>query len=177
MGYVIFDPKVNAPLHTISRDEARAAYGWFIKNIANRLDELTTLVGRDGVVLDYSKKSLVDLHQWFFEIVSEERQLGNSTPSPELFSVCNDIGVYLSEFVVWAGKKIKWKFNTSSERDLSYQRAVIVGFDVKNPNYCIDFDYLICQYAFRILRSGDVENNLFSLMVEDAMLIAGGTSD
>lgn len=95
--------------------------------------------------------------------------LKNARPSPELYSVCNDIGVYLSEFVISSAKKIKWSFFIKDERGLSYQRPVISGFNVKNLDYHIDFDYLMCQYAFRILKTGSKENDIFAVMIKKAV--------
>ena len=169
MGYVIFDPMVNRPLHELSREEARTAYNWFLANIPARLDELSRLVTADGVELNYSESSLTSLHDWFYEVVREEWALNNSAPSPELFSVCNDIGVYLSEFVIRSAKDIKWSFFTKDKRGLSYQRPVVSGFNVKNLDYHIDFDYLLCGYAFRILKTGNKENDIFAAMIKKAV--------
>jgi hypothetical protein len=171
MGYVIFDPKVNRPLHELPREDARAAYDWFVDNISARLNQLSQLVSVDEIDLDFSESSLIRLHDWFFKLVIEERGLENSTPSPELFSVCNDIGIFLSEFVIREGKQIKWLFFTKDEKGLSYQRPVISGFNVKNKDYYIDFDYLICQYAFRILKTGSKEDELFGAMIKRAFTL------
>jgi hypothetical protein len=171
MGYVIFDPMVNKPLHELPRDEAREAYDWFLANVGVRVSELSRLVGEMGIILDFSEDSLAPLHSWFFDLVNKEKRLGNSTPSPELFSVCNDIGVYLSEFVIRRGKQVKWLFYTGEKKALSYQRPVIAGFNVKNKDYHIDFDYLICQYAFRIFTKGAKEDNLFTLMINKALTL------
>lgn len=73
MGYVIFDPKVDRPLHELPREEARASYDWFLANIPARLDELFRLATVDGVELNFSEASLTSLHDWFYEVVLEER--------------------------------------------------------------------------------------------------------
>jgi len=168
MAYSVFNPKVNRPLHELPREEAKAAYDWFIKSFPARLDELQDLLQVDDVDLDFSEISLSKLHDWFFEVVQEERSLGNSSPSPELFSVCNDIGIYIAEILRREGEKIDWSFYVSNPKGLSYQRPVLIGFDVKNKDYHIDFDYLTCQYAFRLLKSGKKENDLFLSMLKNA---------
>lgn len=169
MAYSVFDPKVDKPLHEVSREEAREAYAWFMDNILVRLEQLASLVNSDGLSLDFSEESLSNLNNWFFEVVGEERELGNTSPSPELFSVCNDIGIYLAEAVVRVVENVRWDFFIKDKKGLSYQRPVITGFNVKNRNYYIDFDYLICQYAFRILKSGEEENGLFLAMYKKAV--------
>ena len=172
MSYRIFDPKINRPLHELSQVDAKVAFDWFIDNIPDRLREITELVGIDGVELDFSEESLIKLHDWFFGIVAEERMLGNLTPSPELYSVCNDIGIYLSEFLIKAAKNnIKWLFFNKDVSGVSFQRPVISGFNVKNKNYCIDFDYLLCQYSFRILKTGSKDSSLFSAMIHKAITL------
>lgn len=171
MEYIIFNPKVDKPLHELSREEAVLAYDWFISNIPIRLEQLFRLLALDGIELNFTEDSLKRLHDWFFELVVEERRLGNSTPSSELFSVCNDIGIYLSEFVIRSANKVKWLLFVKDKSGLSYQRPVITGFDVKNRDYYIDFDYLVCQYAFRILNKGNKENQLFEAMIKKALTL------
>lgn len=168
MAYSVFDPKVNRPLHELPREEAKAAYDWFIKSIPERLEELRNLLRVDDVDLNFEEASLTKLHDWFFDVVQEERELGNNSPSPELFSVCNDVGVYISEILRRESNKIDWSFYISNSKGLSYQRPVLIGFGVKNKDYHIDFDYLICQYAFRIIKSGKKENDLYLSMLKKA---------
>jgi hypothetical protein len=171
MTYTIFDPKVNKPMHELRRDDAQAAYDWFISNVPIRLSELSGLLSSSGISLNFSEEALTSLHDWFFDFAMVEHHLGKSSPSPELFSICNDIGVYLSEYVIQAGRNIHWSFFTSDANGLSYQRPVITGFVVKNADYYIDFDYLICQYAFRIIKRGKKENAPFLAIIKRTMTI------
>lgn len=169
MDYEIFDPKIDRPLHELSRAEAQIAYDWFISNISVRLEQISLLLAADGILLDFTHDSLAKLQDWFFEVVSEEREFGNSRPSPELFSVCNDIGIYFSEIVIRSSRNVNWLFYTKDKRELFYQHPVISGFNVKNRNYHINFDYIICQYAFRIIESGAKEYGVFVEMIDEAM--------
>jgi len=161
MSYVVFDPKANRPLHEIPREEAHEAYNWFLKNVPVRLQELTKVVKEDGIDLDFSEKSLLDLHGWFYSVAKEEYFLGNEAPTPELFSVCNDIAVYIADMLFKVLPNVKWELFIADDRGLSYQRPVLNGFNVKNKEYHVDLDYLICQYAFRILKAGKKESDLF----------------
>ncbi|VAW74548.1 hypothetical protein MNBD_GAMMA12-236 [hydrothermal vent metagenome] len=161
MSYVVFDPKVNRPLHELPRKEAHDAYDWFLKNVPVRLQELTKVVKKYGIDLDFSEKSLLDLHAWFYDVAKEEHFLGNKAPSPELFSICNDIGIYIADILFRVLPNVKWDLFIADDRGLSYQRPVLIGFNVKNKDYHVDLDYLICQYAFRILNAGKKENDLF----------------
>lgn len=168
MRYNVFDPKIDRPLHTLPRKDAEVAYYWFIENIPTRIYELKQLLLDEGLLLDFSESSLSKLHNWFFDLAQKERSHGNTAPSPELFSICNDIGIYISEMLRSEGQTIKWTFYTSNKKGVSYQRPVLTGFDVKNKDYHIDLDYLICQYAFRIIKSGNKEDELFLSMYRKA---------
>ncbi|MDH5630919.1 MAG: hypothetical protein OEY96_12280 [Gammaproteobacteria bacterium] len=171
MSYKIFDPKVNRPLHEVSSGDAREAYNWFIENIPERLKEISDLLNSDNINLDLSDNSLVELHDWFIEIVQEERSYGNASPSPELFSVCNDIAIYIAEMIRKEGQNIDWNFYTTNSKGLSYQRPVLIGFNVKNKDFHIDIDILICQYAFRILKTNKIEEDRFLKIFEKAKTI------
>lgn len=171
MAYNVFDPQVSRPLHELPRDEAKKAYDWFISSIPERITELRRLLQADGVELDFQERSLTLLHNWFFDVAKEERALGNVSPSPELFSVCNDVAVYISEMLRLTSNKLHWHFYAANSKAISYQRAVLKGFNVKNRDYHVDFDYLICQYAFRIIKSGTKEDDLFLSMFQHAKTI------
>tara|TARA_R110000850_G_scaffold276946_1_gene421056 strand:+ start:2384 stop:2785 length:402 start_codon:yes stop_codon:yes gene_type:complete len=132
--YEIFDPKVDRPLHELPRKEAKEAYDRFLMSIPSRIEQLACLLLKDGIVLDYSAESLKKLNTWFCEIVAEEIEHGNKTPSPELLSLCNDIGMYISEIILRSSDNLHWKFWTKSKKDLLYQRPVITGFNVVNAN-------------------------------------------
>lgn len=173
MTYQIFDPCVHGPLHQLERGRAAEAFDWFMLNIPVRLSELSKLVAVDGVVLDYSEDSVAKLHDWFFDVANEERQAGNVSPSPELFSVCNDIGVYVSEYVIRTTRSaVTWQFYTADKKGLSYQRPVLAGFGVPNKSYCVDVDYLLCTYAFRILKTGKKDEGLVEAIAAKAVSIA-----
>lgn len=167
MPYSIFNPKVNKPLHELTRKEARIAHNWFINNINTRIEELKCLVERQGVVLDFSEESLVDLHKWFCTLVVMESEAGGSEPTPELLSICNDIGMYISEIAIKKFPNIHWAFHTFGKKSLHYQRSVLMGFNVKNKNYSVDVDLILCGYAFRILKGNPPSENMFLAILDD----------
>ena len=191
--YEIFDPKVDGPLHEVSRKEARLAHNWFIENIDARIEQLHKLTVLDGnpIKLDFSEDSLTHLHDWFYDRLMKEYDpkhttesfpaRGNSNeeeyaskikeydsklkaPSTESFSICNDIGMYIGQVLVNNNKNLEWRFFVNGKKDIAYQRSVIMGFNVINKKYNVDFDFIICQYAFRILGHGKKENDLFRAM-------------
>ena len=168
--YEIFDPKINGPLHEASRKDARGAYNWFIENIEARLQQLELITRPDGIALDFSTKSLSDLDQWFYDRAKIGFDKGVDSVSSEVFSICNDLGMCMSEMLIRLPGDVSWEFFTKGKKNVAYHRAVISGFsNVKNRNYNIDYDFLLCQYAHRILKDGKQEKGLILDMHEVAV--------
>ena len=168
MNYAIFDPKVERPLHELPRPEARAAYDWFMKSIPVRVEELKSLVARDGVHLNGTPSCLIALDEWLFAQLQESYLQGMTEPSPFFYSLSNDIGMYLGESLIADSSNLRWEFYLKGKKALSYQRPVIMGFKVKNQNYNVDFDDAICRYLHRVLRTGEWEGHFLSNMYEQA---------
>jgi len=59
--------------------------------------------------------------------------------------------------------------HTAGRNDLSYQRPVIRGFNVKNKNYSVDIDYLLCQYVHRLCAGGVKEDGLLLSIFKSAL--------
>lgn len=172
MPYEVFDPRVDRPLHELPREGAVKAYERFIESIPERMTQIANLVSDDGLSLDFSEASLAQLNDWFYEVALEEAELGNDAPSPELFSVCNDVAVYIAEMIRRAKKGVHWTLYVSNETDVSYQRPVLVGFRTAAKDYHVDLDYLLCQYAFRILSRRKQEKEIFRSMYRRAIALA-----
>lgn len=163
-AYTIFDPFVDKPLHELKRDDALKAFEWFMSQREIRLHELQSLLKDDSIELDFTEDSLNELDNWFVQKVRAEGPSGE--PSSFVFSICNDIGIYVSETMIRARPKLHWHFYTANRKDIAYQRPVIMGFSVSNKNYNIDCDYLLCQYAFRLLKGGENEDNMLTSIYE-----------
>lgn len=162
MEYNIFDPKVDCPLNDLSRQEAKVAYDWFISQINTRIEAITAYCEKQGFRLDGSATSLTYLHSFFVREVKKE--IGDSIPSAYVFSLCNDIAIYMSEIIMRENRQIKWKMHGGGKKHIYYQRPVLSGFkNAKINDYCIDYDYLICQYAHRLLM-GDTECDYFNVL-------------
>lgn len=157
--YSIFDPKVDRPLHELTRAEAEAAYDWFISQKDDRKRALLSHANELGVDLpDNERESIELLHQL---LVSEIKKEGSQPePSAYVYSLCNDIAIFLSDMLIQSAPHLSWGMHTAGKSDLSYQRPVIRGFNVKNKNYSVDIDYLLCQYAHRLCGGGSKEEDL-----------------
>jgi hypothetical protein len=166
--YKIFNPEVEKPLHELSRKEAKEHFRLFNSKIEERLNELSKLISNHGIKLDYTRVSLFRLGEWLDKNIIENSKI-KGEPSSYTFSICNDISMYLSESIIRKSAKTKWVLNTIKESDISYHRPVLMGFNVRNKNYNIDFDLLLCQYAFRILEGNSFETELLVDMYDSAI--------
>jgi len=169
LKYEIFNPKVDRPLSQLTRVESRKAYEWFIENIDSRLKQLELITSFKGIALDFSEKSLKEIDQWFFDRAKVDFDECLNSVSPEVFSICNDLGMYVSEMLIRLPGNISWEFCTKGKKNISYQRSVISGFsNVKNKNFNIDIDLLLCRYAHRILKGGEQESGLILNIYKEA---------
>lgn len=156
-NYEIFDPGVDKPLSEVTRAEAEQHFQLHLASLKERLDELKKLVEASRIQLDYSDASLDRLDEWFPSVV-EEFGIEESWPTPETFSLCNDLAVYLGEHLRRHGRNLEWRMQTGNKRDMAYQRPVIGGFSqTKDSFYCVDFDDMLCRYAVRLAEGGGRE--------------------
>ena len=162
--YVIFDPKVDRPLHEMPRNDAKAAYNWFISQKDERIEVLKRYAHELGFSLDDEFNAIEQLHNLLVAEVHKDSV--RDVPSTRVFSLCNDIAIFISEMLVRNGSSLQWTFYIANENDLSYQRPVITGFNVKNNNYSVDIDYVLCQYAHRLSQGGNQEEGLLRRIYE-----------
>lgn len=158
--YQIFDPKVDRPLHELSRRDAMGAYEWFMSQKEDRKTMLIRHASRKGVFLNKAiTENLEDLHHFF---VGEVQKDGiKQRPSSYIFSLCNDIGIYISELVISACPHLSWGLNTFGKKGISYHRPVVLGFSSKSKKDGLDMDFLLCQYACRLCKGGPIEDIYF----------------
>lgn len=168
MTYEIFDPKVDRPLQDLPRKEAKAHFDLFVKSIPERIRMLQELVKPEKIKLDYSLESLDKLDEWFPRIVEGEKRVdGSLAPTPETFSVCNDLSMYLGEMLRKQSPHLKWELFVWGKKNLSYQRPVIMGFTKSlDEKYNIDFDDYLCRYAFYLSDKGEKRKNHIRRMYE-----------
>lgn len=159
-SYTIFDPQVDRPLNQVPRGEAQAAYSYFIAQKDIRKSALHSLADERGLslLINDNRELIQRLQQLLESEVAEDgtRQM----PSPYVLSLCNDIGMFISDLLIQNAPQLAWGMHTAGKNDLSYQRPVVRGFNVENKNYSVDVDYLLCQYAHRLCHGGAKEGGL-----------------
>ncbi|MCA9006544.1 MAG: hypothetical protein KDA70_14830 [Planctomycetaceae bacterium] len=166
-AYVIFDPKVDRPLHEMPRKDAKAAYNWFIAQKDERVEVLKRYAHELGFSLDDEFNAIEQLHDL---LVAEIHKDGvRDVPTPRVFSLCNDIAIFISEMLIRNESSLQWTFYIANKNDLSYHRPVITGFNVKNKFYSVDIDYVLCQYAHRLSQGGSKEEGLLRRIYESAI--------
>ncbi|MGB1930527.1 MAG: hypothetical protein ACPIA2_17280 [Mariniblastus sp.] len=155
-NYALFDPKIERPLHELTRREATAAYEWFISQRDERIDILTQHARELGYELNGNIESVLEnLHQLFIAEVHGEGKA--ETPTAYVFSLCNDIALFISDRLILKAPQLHWGMFTAGKKDISYQRPVLQGFNVANKKFNVDIDYVLCTYAYRLCRGGAVE--------------------
>lgn len=168
MTYEIFDPKVDRPLHELTRSEARRHFEHHLLSISDRINELKKLTEIAGIKLDFTKASIEKLDYWFPKEIKPNIERPQE-PDKKSFSICNDVAIYLGESIRKKSNWIEWSLNTLRKSDISYHRPVLTNFrKIKNKNYNIDLDIVLCQYAHRILK-GEIENNRLTRMFESSI--------
>lgn len=94
---------------------------------------------------------------------------GSSEPSARLFSICNDIAIYISELVIAQSRSVHWHFCIEGKRNVYYHRPVLIGFNVANPRYVVDIDYALCTYTYRVLKTGECASEHLPAIYESIM--------
>lgn len=117
-----------------------------------------------GINLDYSIESVKKIDKWFPSIIKPNEK-DESLPNAKSFSICNDLSMYLGAIITRNCPMVEWKLNTIKPSDVSYHRPVLMGFNVRNKNYNVDFDLVLCQYSHRILK-GEIEDGLLVKMIQ-----------
>lgn len=140
--YRSFDPGVDRPLHEVSRREAREHFERLMAEKPARKQALAELLARNGVELDRSERSLRELGEWFCDNVEPDPR-DPERLAPRWYAVVNDIALYLGDILIERRPGLRWELFTAGDRDMSYQRPVIMGFNVSNPHFNVDFDWAI----------------------------------
>jgi hypothetical protein len=168
-GYTPYDPGVRAPLHEVSRKEARAAFDKLMASRSVRIDELRKLLAANDVALSETDGGIQILNDWFRENVepndSQPDRLRNLW-----YAVVNDTALFLGEVIISRAPNLRWEFVADGETNVSYQRHVIGGFkNVPNPRYTVDIDLRLATYGYQIIGGEDVQRDRFRSWVDDAV--------
>ena len=121
------------------------------------------MLAENNIRLSASNESLRQISIWFNSIV--RKHTSNDDPDSFTFSICNDLAMFLGQETISRYPFIEWKLNTVSIKDVSYHRPVLMGFKVKNKKFNIDFDLLICQYAYQVI-DGECDDHFFEELID-----------
>jgi|SRR6266498_4386476 len=159
--YEIFDPGTWGPLGELPRREARAAYQRLMDARGARFEELAKLVAKSGIKLEWTYDSLQAVNDWFRTNVTADPR-DRSRLLPEWYSVTNDIGLFLGDFLIRQHPGLHWEFDTSHKGVTTYQRHVIMGFkNFPDPDYALDLDMAVARYGHAVLLRQDIDVNAF----------------
>jgi hypothetical protein len=171
-GYSVFDPGVRGPLHELARRDTRAAFNRLMAAREARVDALRQLTTVNGFELGTSDSSLQDLNDWFRREV-EPDPANPCRLRPLLYSVVNDIGLFLGDVMIERCPGLRWEFFTAGKTNVAYQRHVLMGFtSAADARFNIDPDLLVAIYKHRIIAGLAVEDDAFCRWLKAAELRA-----
>src|SRR2546422_4702588 len=151
-GYEIYDPGAVGPPHTLPRTEARRAFNRLMEQKAARIEMLRRLLRANGIELSGTDEGIQDLNDWFrAHVEADPNKPGRLLP--EWYSVVNDVGLFLGDVIIARCPGLRWEFFTWGKKDIAYQQAVIMGFQVPNPKFNMDIDGRVAGYGHRLVAS------------------------
>jgi hypothetical protein len=150
--YEIYDPGVFAPLNTLPRAEARAAFDKLMREKTQRIEILRRLMSANGVHLSRTDEGIQDLNDWFRATIEPDPAKPGRL-LPDWYSVVNDIALFLGEVITERCPGLRWQFFTWGKKDVAYQHHVLMGFRVPNPKFNMDIDARVAGYGHRIVAS------------------------
>ncbi len=151
--YEIIKPPFSLEFNSMSKEELKGYYKWYLNIIPERMKILERAVkstkGYEDWKADYSPDSLIKLGQWFYENVetrklTEEEIKAVYDNSPEWFreveiedweltrktiSLSIDIGMYLANVFIKNHPQVKWYHCIRcSKNNIDYGKPVLKGF-------------------------------------------------
>jgi len=150
-GYAPYELRFEGPRNELSRSQAREEFEHIMAARVERRDQLASLLEVNGVELSNTDAEIQELNDWLVDNI-EESDHTPGVPESWWFAVTFDVAIFLGDVVIDRAPGLHWSLFTAGERDISYQRPVIVGFaKVKNPKYNLDFDRLLATWAYQIV--------------------------
>lgn len=148
MSYQIIQPPFTLDFPNMTKKDLRAYKNWFIEIIPQRIEILTdaihATVALEDWKPDFSPQSLYVLEEWFPTQVGSRRTTEEEkaayvpgkiiTVPPEwdltskTYSLCIDIGMYLSQVFLKAYPRLKWAQPIGSKNHIDYGQPVLIGF-------------------------------------------------
>jgi hypothetical protein len=166
---IVLVPIEGKPNHEFTLKEGLKYYEWYLEEMPRRRSVLQSFL---DFPLDFSDESLTKLDKWMWHNLESEP--GNSNlPAAECTSYGIDIAYYLSEILIKRRPELFWKLNTS-KKSVSAFKPVIVGFNLPNKNYFVDYekDILGCfenVYSFGAEKKDGLLTEMLSNSIKDAV--------
>lgn len=153
---------VEGKLSDAPRPVARAAFDRLMEAKSERIQMLIDLAGTQGFHVDSTDGGVQRLNDWFCAFVEEDPEsMGRMKDG--WYSVGTDIGLFLGETAIQRHPDLHWEFFTWGKRNISYHRAVIMGFSTDNPKFHINFDpadYVV-GYGHRLVKGIEEKTDAF----------------
>jgi hypothetical protein len=174
-SYEITSPGfVDGPLHEADRESARLHFLGLMELKEERKQELAKLVRHSGgFELDGTDESIRRLSRWFCEHVEPDPDDPDRLVA-DWYSVARDIGLWLGDLLIERHPQLEWRMFIWGKRDPSYQRPVIMGFEVPEPKHYEDLEAGVVVTGMRVVKGLDVREDRLLDMMRSAEELAEG---
>lgn len=171
-NYSPYVPPHRGPLEDMPRAQARESFHHLLDSLGDRRGELLKLLGDNGVDVDLSTKiGLSAADNWYRSSVerseTDPRRMRNVW-----YSVSNDIGLVLGDVFLARHPTLSWHFYTGGRKDISYHKAVIIGFTVpKNKKYNFNPIGGVVTYGTRLAQGLSTDPLFVEMLDRQATLV------
>ncbi len=173
---------------SMTKDEAKEHFEWFLKNAENRVEYLKRFC-KDSCLLDYSYESLVPLWELFLnrshiekipkrklkELKAQYEAFGDDFAATHQLSVSTeylirDIGIYLAEIFKRTSDDIYWRLADKPKTYFFVNRPMLAGFVDENydPTYQCEMDpiHMVRIQALKVIDKTASKRDLYDLAMK-----------
>jgi hypothetical protein len=152
-------PDLDRPHELLSRAAAKRTFVHLMAHKEERKAMLKALAAREGIDLTGDDDSIQALNDWLW------RNVCRSADGKELawpwYSVCNDIGLFLGDELIRRAPHLRWTLYIWGKKNVSYHRAVVMGFTRTPERINTDFDRVLVGLCLRVTGGGAPDRDLF----------------
>ena len=134
-----------------------------------RPDVLRRLLAVNDVTLEHGEAALDQLNAFYVDHVTGD-SVGERL-EPTWYVVARDIGIWVGNYLIERADHLEWRLFTGGKTDVSYQRPVIMGFDVPNKKYNVDPELDVVGLGVRA-GQGKPDPDYLRFRVEKALALA-----
>ncbi len=167
-NYQPYVPPFDGPLSALSRKEAKISFEHFMSERPARLEQLTDLLAKNGVVLSFDSDNLDITNDWFVANV-ESRESTINRLENIWYSIILDLTVFIGEAIISRHPELHWDLFIWGKKNASYHTPVIMGFEnITKVPMDMNLSLALVVYANRVTQKLPVPRHYFVSLVDQA---------